>query len=454
MPRGKPAAAAAKPVDWKTNLAAIWLSQFLSLTAFSFALPFFPLYIKEKGIVPAGDAQFWSAVFFASAPISLMIMSPIWGVLGDKYGRKMMLVRANLGGGFALYLMGLVDNIEALLVLRLFQGAFTGTTPAAQTLVATNTPDRNQGFAMGLLMAGVSAGNSAGLYFGGICAQYYGPVFSFKISGVLLFLSTFLVVFAVREKFVPPIRLPGALSKSARIRRRRESVNNFLAGLPVLLIIGFGAYVQTFDPPFLSLFIDSLFRQGAEARAMTDAAITSEVYGITGKLSLLSTVGAMIGSILAGVVMDRRMPIWTWGAVAALSGAGGLWIFASPSLLSVALGRGLYQLFLSSLASSLIVILSRLTPSPKRGAALGWSVTVRSVGWIFAPVSGAICGQYLGWRESYGIIALLCLLQTPMFLYLTRRYASVFHPEEDDPPSLDSIGESCINSPSGHGKPV
>jgi DHA1 family multidrug resistance protein-like MFS transporter len=441
-----------KPVNWKTNLFAIWLSQFLSLSAFSFALPFFPLYIREKQIVPTDDVQFWSAIFFAAAPIGLMIMSPIWGSLGDRYGRKMMLVRANLGGSFALYLMGLVDNIEALLVLRLFQGSFTGTTQAAQTLVATATPDRRQGFAMGLLMAGVSAGNSAGLYFGGICAQYYGPATSFKVSGILLFLSTIFVVGVVRENFVRPTLPPPPATRSARFRRRREIINNFLSGLPVLLIIGFGAYVQTFDPPFLSLFIDQLFRHGPEAAGLTDMEITSRVYGITGSLTVLSTIGAMLGSILAGIVMDRRVPPWGWGLAAALSGVGAAWIFLAPALATVALGRGLYQLFLSALASVLIVVLSRMTPSSKRGVALGWSVTVRSIGWILAPLSGAASGTFFGLRESYGIIALLSLLQIPMFLYLARRYGFAFHPEAEDPPSLDPIGKSAIATPSGHGK--
>jgi DHA1 family multidrug resistance protein-like MFS transporter len=340
------------------------------------------------------------------------------------------------------------------LVLRLFQGAFTGTTQAAQTLVSTATPDKRQGFAMGLLMAGVSAGNSAGLYFGGICAQHYGPAASFKISGILLFVSAILVVGAVRENFVRPVIPPPPATRSARFRRRREIIGNFLSGLPVFLIIGFGAYVQTFDPPFLSLYIDQLFRQGPEAAGMTDAAITSRVYGITGSLTVLSTIGAMLGSIFAGIVMDRRTPPWIWGVAAVLSGVGAAWIFFTPSLAVFALGRGLYQLFLSALASVLIVVLSRMTPSAKRGVALGWSVTVRSIGWILAPLSGAASGTLFGLQESYGVIALLNLLQVPMFLYLARRYRFAFHPDAEDPSSLDPIGESAIATPSGHGKPA
>ena len=258
----------------------------------------------------------------------------------------------------------------------------------------------------------------------------------------------------MRENFIRPTMPPPPATRSARFRRRREVIGNFLSGLPVLLVIGFGAYVQTFDPPFLSLYIDQLFRQGPEATGLSDAAITSRVYGITGSLTVLSTIGAMLGSIFAGIVMDRRMPPWSWSLTAIMSGAGAAWIFFAPSLAIFALGRGLYQLFLSALASVLIVVLSRMTPSPRRGVALGWSVTVRSIGWILAQLSGAASGTFLGLRESYGVIALLNLLQAPMFLYLARRYRFAFHPDAEDPSSFDPIGESAIATPSGHGKPA
>ncbi len=441
-----------KAVNWKTNLFALWVSQFLSLAAFNFSLPFMPLYMREKGIVPADRVQFWAGLFIAAASVSLMIMSPIWGVLGDRYGRKMMLVRANLGGAFSLYLMALVDNIEALMVLRLFQGAFTGTAPAAQTLVATATPDKNQGFAMGLIMSAVSAGNTAGLYFGGICAKYYGPEVSFKISGAILFASTILVVMAVRENFTRPEILPDPATRSARIRRRRESFNNFMAGLPVLVVVGYVAYLQTFDAPFLSLFIDDLFRQGPAAAGMSARQIVGEVYGLTGNLSLLSTVGAMVGSIAAGVIMDRKLPQYTWTVLSVTTGAGLLWVYLDPTLTSLAWGRAIFMLVASALASVIIVILGRMTPNSKRGAALGWATTIRSVGWILAPLSGAFAAGHLGFAASCGLIAALSLPLIPGFAYLERRYRSAFRPEDEDPPSIGSVGKTMITAPGGPGK--
>lgn len=427
-------------VNWKMNLAALWLSQFLSLSAFSFCFPFFPLYLKESGIVPADEVQSWSGIFISCSSISMMIMSPIWGALGDRYGRKMMLVRANLAGAFVLYLMGVVTKIEALIVLRLLQGAFTGTVTAAQTLIVTNTPDKNQGFAIGVVMAAVNAGQMAGLYFGGISAKHFGVAASFKIAGVMLMLATILVVAVVRENFTRPV-LPFLNSQSARLRRRRESVTSFVSGIPVLAVIGAVAFIQSVDGPFLALYIDDLFRAGPAAAVMTDDAVVGRVYGLTANVSLLTSIAAMLGSILTGLFMDKKMSGGIL-ALAALAGGGAMFLAAwFPSLTALVVGRGLFLFFISGLASVLVVILGRLTPPAKRGGALGWAVTSRSIGWAMAPLWGAFTAKQYGWAASFEIIAFLGLMLAPMFLYLSRRYDAVFRPAEEDAPSPDAAGQ-------------
>lgn len=442
-----------KPVNWKVNLAALWVSQFLTLSSFYFCLPFLPLYLRENNIVPADEVTYWAGIFSSAGPVSMMIISPIWGILGDQYGRKMMLVRATLSGAFCLYLMGTVTNIEALIVLRMLQGAFTGTVPSAQTLVVTNTPDKNQGFAVGLLMAAVNAGYMAGTFFGGQCARYYGAVMTFKIAGFMLLAATVLVVALVRENFVRPEKLPQG-TQSARLRRRRESLTNFRAGVPIFLTIGFIALVQSYDGPFLSLYVDALYRRGLETAAvvMSDAAITSEVYGVVGIIGGIASLAAMLGSIAVGTVMDKKLPDWIWAGIAAVSAAGLFWVSSSDTMTGLVIGRSIFLFFINGLASVGVVILSRMTPSSKRGAALGWSNTARSMGWAIAPISGAHIADAYGFPSSYLVLAIVCSLLVPTFLYLDKRYRQAFHPMDDDPPSINSVGQSHVSSPGGQGR--
>jgi DHA1 family multidrug resistance protein-like MFS transporter len=97
-------------VNWKTNLAVIWVSQLLSIAGFFFALPFGPYYIQELGVHDPSRIKFWVALFGAAPPLSLAIFSPFWGMLADRYGRRLMLLRANFVAAVILGAMSMVHS--------------------------------------------------------------------------------------------------------------------------------------------------------------------------------------------------------------------------------------------------------------------------------------------------------------------------------------------------------
>jgi len=104
-------------VSWKKNLVVIWISQFLSLMGFTFAMPFTPFYMQELGVTDPDELKIWVALFATAAPMSLAVFAPIWGMVADRYGRRPMLLRANFGAAVFLALMGSVDSV-GLLVAR------------------------------------------------------------------------------------------------------------------------------------------------------------------------------------------------------------------------------------------------------------------------------------------------------------------------------------------------
>ena len=445
--RGKRREEVRRPVSWKTNLAAIWISQFVSLSAFNFCLPFLPLYLKEKNIVPLEDTAFWSGVFIAAAPVSMMIMSPIWGSLGDKYGRKMMLVRATLSGAFCVYLLGIVDSMEAMIVLRFLQGAFTGTIPAAQSLVAASTPDNRQGFALGLMMAAVSASVTAGAYFGGLYAASFGAAATFKFSGYMLLFATFVVVTLVREDFVPPMCAP-INTRSARMRRRKAGINQVRAGIPALIAISFVAWLQTYDGPYLALYVEELYK--ANWSGVGD--MTSRVFRQTGNINALASIIAVGGSLAISYLMDIKTPRILWGALALAAGSGMLIISGYESILGLTVGRCVFLFFISGLASVLVVLMSRMTPPEKRGSAMGWTVTARSIGWTIAPLMGAWVANKQGYAPAYFWLGVSSLALVPLFLWMTWRYSEAFGKKagELEEPPLEQVmlpPQSLPNTP-------
>src|SRR4029077_13796558 len=80
---------APKPVDWRRNLAALWFAEFTAIFGFSFAFPFLSIFIShDLGVHPGRGLDLWAAASASASGLAMAIASPIWGVLGDRYGRK------------------------------------------------------------------------------------------------------------------------------------------------------------------------------------------------------------------------------------------------------------------------------------------------------------------------------------------------------------------------------
>ncbi|TMG28439.1 MAG: multidrug efflux MFS transporter [Chloroflexi bacterium] len=187
-------------VNWRRNLAALWLAEFTAILGFSFAFPFLPLFLHRELHIPSGSQlAFWTGISAGVTGFALALTSPIWGRLADRYGRKPMLVRAMVGGGISVGFMGLAQSALQLTVLRGIQGASSGTVAAATALVATETPTEHLAWALGILNSAISLGSAAGPAAGGLAANFVGLRAIFVGGGVLLLLAMIPVLIAVRE---------------------------------------------------------------------------------------------------------------------------------------------------------------------------------------------------------------------------------------------------------------
>jgi MFS transporter, DHA1 family, multidrug resistance protein len=188
------------PVDWRRNLAALWLAEFTAILGFSFAFPFLPLFLHRELHIPNGpQLSFWTGISASATGFALALTSPIWGRLADRYGRKPMLVRAMIGGGISVGLMGLTQSALQLTALRGLQGASSGTVAAATALVATETPSEHLAWGLGILNSAISLGSAGGPAAGAAAASVLGLRTIFLAGGFLLLLATVPVVLFVRE---------------------------------------------------------------------------------------------------------------------------------------------------------------------------------------------------------------------------------------------------------------
>jgi len=91
--------------QWQRTLYTIWLTEFIAVLGFNFVLPFIPYYIEELGVTGQRQVALWAGLATSLMSLGFAIMAPIWGMLADQYGRKLMVMRATFAGAFLMVLM-------------------------------------------------------------------------------------------------------------------------------------------------------------------------------------------------------------------------------------------------------------------------------------------------------------------------------------------------------------
>ena len=130
-------------------------------------------------------------------------MSPIWGSLADRYGRKPMMLRASIAMTLTMGGIAFVPSVFWLLVLRFLNGVFSGFVPNSTALIASQVSKDQSGYALGTLSTGVVAGTLMGPLIGGLIAENLGMRNVFLLVGFFLFLVSLLTFWALRKTMSP-----------------------------------------------------------------------------------------------------------------------------------------------------------------------------------------------------------------------------------------------------------
>ena len=387
----------ASAVNWKKNVVIIWISQFISIAAFAFSMPFAPFFIQELGITDSADLTMWVVLFAAITPLALAFSSPIWGVLADRYGHRIMLLRANVAAMIVLFLMAGVPNVHWLIICRFFQGLFTGTLTAAQTMVAAASPSHRSGFALGGLSSAVFGGVVAGNALGGIVAETYGCRQAFLVASLLMAAATLLVLLGTREAFERP-----ASTERTKSQRIEDGLSYLRPVFFILLVIGAMAAIRHFDSALVPLWVEEL--HGALDGALLRVGIMGAACSVAGFIS-----GAVFGRLA------DKMSIATLGKFASIGAA--VFMIAqglSPGIGTLITARWGMIFFSGGLDPVIQVWLAKTTSPEKRGLVFGCAASFRAIGWALAALlSGAIAAT-TGLQAIFFFGGALFLILVPM----------------------------------------
>lgn len=397
---------------WRRTLYIMFAAQLLTAVGFSIFVPFLPLYIDDLGSTTGLSIELLAGLAYSGQALTMMLISPVWGSLADRVGRKPMVVRAMFGGALVLLLLAFVNSGEQVVLVRTIQGLVTGTVAAANALVAAEAPRRQVGYAMGLLQMGLFVGISVGPLLGGAMADAFGYHAVFYITSGLLALGGFLVLFGVQERAErrddrdDPSR-EGFLTKWRRVLAT--------PGVKIAFLLRFMAQLgRTSVLPYAPLFVALLMPEGGLVNTMTGL--------VLGSVMVTTSISGVYLGRLSDRIGQRRI------VVVATLAAGLLYIpqsFVTNPWQLVAL-QAIVGFALGGVIPIISALLANVTTIGEEGSVYGLDNSINSGARVLAPLLGSIVVSLFGLREVFLSTAIVFLIAGTIAL----RYLPETHPTE------------------------
>lgn len=408
---GDPALSSGNDFSWKRNLYILWGAQLIAMIGMSACVPFLPLYIRELGVRELTETTRWSGLIQAGPFFLSFITTPIWGALGDKYGKKPMVIRAIFGLAVTVGLMAFAQDVWQLFFLRIIQGAVSGFIASSLALVSATTPTARVGYAIGFLETSISVGTMIGPLFGGVLADMFGLRSVFIVVAALCFISGSIIILFVREN--------KRTERSTRPPRVRENIRYVLDRPELRRIIIFIVLVQAsvvFVNPIFILYLESLNTPASLLKTLTGLLI-----GSVGLFTALFAPFWGRRNDKQGYVKTLSLALPIRGMASLLQGFVPSYIFLFP--LRIVIG-----VFTAALIPTLYTALSKRSPQEARGGLMGLASSGTLLGNLLAPIA---CGWLAAHTSMEWCFVASGLLSFGVFAVLRFRPLPADTPPED-----------------------
>ena len=376
--------------DWKKQLYICWLVMFIHMSGMAMILPFLPLYIKELGVTDPKALSVWSGIVFGVSFLVSGSLSPMWGNLSDKYGRKAIILRSTFGICVVCALMSCVTNVYQLLFLRIMHGFFGGVVQAFIALASEKIPKEKTGHGLGILQTSMIMGGVLGPLMGGVLSDHIGYRAVLLLIAILTFSAGLLTIFFLTEtKKIRTVK-----TKITDNIKLVLSSKHLMAITAVQFVLSFSLMMVQ---PILPLFIQALAHS--------------------------KNVGTLIGIIFAATGLTTMLFTPIWGRIGDKKGHKNI-LSQSLLIMSIvyvpqAIVMSVWQLlpiriiigvFAAGIVPSINTIIVKNTPENRRGGVLGITNSFSLFGNALGPMIGGSMAAVFGIRFSFVITASLLFL--------------------------------------------
>ena len=381
---------------WHTNRRVIPAANLVCSLGFGLSWPFVPLMVRGLGVQE--NLATWVGNMLLVFYLISFAANPIWGGIADHFGRKLMVLRAMLGMGIAMFVVPFAPTPMWFAALFMLIGIFNGFTPAGIALLVANTPPGRIGSTVAAAQTGGLLGQALGPAVGTVLAALIDRQhWLFWISSGLMLSGGMLVLAYVRETRVP---VPGPW-RPQWLGSLRELVAVPRIGLLFLLAFLFSLMWHG-SVTNVSVFVLQLLKANGHADA------SAEAFWIGAAATALAA-SMLVAMPLWGRILDRvgPAPVLTFTAAATVLTHLPLLVLQTPLQLAVA--RAAFGLTAAAMPTAIFQLLRIHAPAGMDARAIAWATAFTFVAMGVAPFSAGLIAPPFGMRVYFALVTLAML---------------------------------------------
>jgi DHA1 family multidrug resistance protein-like MFS transporter len=362
--------------------------------SFNFWYPFMPLYLLQLGATSEANALFWVAVATTVQGIARVATGPVWGVLSDRMGRKVMFLRAMYLATPTTVIAAVVEEPWQMSIALAFQGLFSGFVPAAVALISVSVPEERLNRSLSIVTGAQYVGTTIGPALGAVLAALFGFRGAILCAAFLPAIAATLVLFLAPNDAARHPTGEGAVREP--LEPFKPTTQLALAIFLFFVVFAMTQLLRLATPIGLRLIHDG------------------DVRGITGLAFTLGGLASAISVLFVAPNFFRSGRQRQALAAACILSAAAyvLLAFASTVALFVA-----FFVLISLLQAAMIPATNALiagnAPRSRRGTAFGWAGSAQAVAFFAGPMGAAVFAAVsldLGFVVLAGIMAAMAAI--------------------------------------------
>ena len=362
---------------------------------------------QVMGFVAPSLLEQWHITRLALGPVlssglaGMLVGALVFGPLGDRVGRKPILVFCTLWFGVCSLLTARVNSVEPMLWLRLLTGfGLGGAMPNATALTAEYMPRRSRATGVMLMFFGFSMGAAIGGFVAAGLISRYGWQAVFVVGGLLPLLTAVALLVALPESIRFLLLKGGQEARVASLLRKVAPkapaaaafapVEDCKPGFPVsqlfterrartTLLLWIIFFMSLLDLYFLNSWLPTVIHDAGVPLAQ---AIT---------ITALFQVGGAAAAIVLGRIVDRQM---SYGVLA--------WVYLGAAICVFLIGlvNGTVAIETAAVFAAGFCVIGGQTcsnslaaesyPTMLRSTGVGWALGIGRIGSIVGPVLGGL----------------------------------------------------------------